>query len=92
MTNYRIYRADTVNSGSTLVNINSATTSLVPTGSTGQKLDRVWGVIKDHSWALGGIDLQGGGGLTGSHMIAGEIYPCYPIGISVVTGSFSLLS
>lgn len=85
----RIYRLDNVNSGSILGGINS---NNAPTGSTGKKLDKVWGVIKDHSWTLGGIDLEGGGGLTGSHMIAGEIYPCYPTAISVVTGSFSLLS
>jgi len=92
MTNYRIYRVDSVTSGSTLNNINSGTPSLVPTGSTGQKLDRVWGVIKDHDWALGGITMAGGGGLSGSHMTAGTIYPCYPVSITVSTGSFSLLS
>jgi len=92
MTNYRIFRLDTVNSGSTLRGINSVDPSVIPTGSTGQRLDKVWGVIKDHSTALGGITLAGGGALSGSHMNAGEIYPCYPVAITVTSGSFSLLS
>lgn len=92
MTNYRIFRLDTVNSGSVVRGINSVDASVVPTGSTGQKLDKVWGVIKDHSTSLGGITLAGGGALSGSHMTAGEIYPCYPTSIIVTSGSFSLLS
>jgi hypothetical protein len=92
MTNYRIFRLDTVNSGSVLRGINSVDASVVPTGSTGQKLDKVWGVIKDHSTALGAFTLAGGGAMSGSHMIAGEIYPCYPTSIQVSSGSFSLLS
>jgi hypothetical protein len=92
MVNYRIFRIDTVNSGSSVGNINALTATSVPTGSTGQKLDRVWGVIKDHSTALGGVTLAGGGALSGSHMIAGQIYPCHPTAIIVTSGSFSLLS
>jgi hypothetical protein len=52
----------------------------------------VWGVIKDNSTALGGITLAGGGILSGSNMIAGQIYPCYLNAINVTSGSFSLLS
>ena len=92
MVNYRIFRIDTVNSGSSIGNINALTATSVPTGSTGQKLDKVWGVIKDHSTALGGITLAGGGALSGSHMIVGQIYPCHPASIIVTSGSFSLLS
>ena len=92
MVNYRIFRIDTVNSGSSIGNINALTATSVPTGSTGQKLDKVWGVIKDHSTALGGITLAGGGTLAASHMIAGQIYPCHPSAILVSSGSFSLLS
>lgn len=92
MTNYRIFRIDTVNSGSSVGNINSLTPGISPTGSTGQRLDKVWGVMKDHSAGLASITLAGGGALNGSHMIAGEIYPCYPTSITVSSGSFSLLS
>lgn len=92
MVNYRIFRIDNVNSGSTVRNINSVDTSVVPTGSTGQKLDTVWGVMKDHSTSTATITLAGGGSLLGGHMIAGEIYPCYPTGITVTSGSFQLLS
>lgn len=92
MTNYRIFRIDTVSSGSVISNINSVTAAIVPTGSTGQKLDKVWGVIKDDVTALGAFTLAGGGAMSGSHMIAGQIYPCYPTSIQVSSGSFSLLS
>jgi len=92
MTNYRIFRLDTVNSGSVLRGINSVDASVVPTGSTGQKLDKVWGVMKDHPTSTATITLAGGGYLLGSHMIGGEIYPCYPTAITVSSGSFSLLS
>lgn len=93
MTNYRIFRIDTVNSGSTAINgINSVDASVVPTGSTGQKLDRVWGIMKDHATSTATITLAGGGTLAGSHMIAGEVYPCYPAAILVSSGSFMLLS
>ena len=93
MVNYRIFRIDTVNSGSTAITgINSLTAASVPTGSTGQKLDKVWGVMKDHATSTATITLAGGGTLAGSHMIAGEIYPCYPSAILVSSGSFMLLS
>ena len=92
MVNYRIFRIDTVNSGSTVRNINSVDDSVIPNGSTGQPLDKVWGVMKDHSTSTATITLAGGGTLLGGHMIAGEIYPCYPIAINVTSGSFALLS
>jgi hypothetical protein len=92
MVNYRIFRIDNVNSGSTVGNINSVDASVVPTGSTGQKLDKVWGVMKDHSTSTATIRMAGGGSLLGGHMIAGEIYPCHPISITVTSGSFQLLS
>jgi hypothetical protein len=92
MVNYRIFRIDTVRSGSVIGNINALTATSVPTGSTGQKLDKVWGVIKDDATALGAFTLAGGGAMSGSHMIAGQIYPCYPTSIQVSSGSFSLLS
>ena len=92
MVNYRIFRLDNADSGSTYRNINSLTAAAVPTGSTGQKLDKVWGVIKDHPAATARIDLAGGGYMNGNHMTEGIIYPCYPIAITVTSGSFSLLS
>ena len=93
MTNYRIFRLDSVSSGSTtLKGINSVDESVIPTGSTGLPLDKVWGVIKDHSTSTATITLAGGGTLAASHMIAGQIYPCHPSAILVSSGSFSLLS
>jgi hypothetical protein len=48
--------------------------------------------MKDHTTTLGGIVMEGGGTLIGSHMIAGQVYPCYPRQISCSTGSFSIFS
>jgi hypothetical protein len=76
MTNYRIYSLQTFTS--------SSVTSSVS--------ERAWGVTKDHDGTLGGIVMEGGGTLVGSHMITGQIYPCYPTLISCSTGSFTILS
>ena len=93
MTNYRIFRLDSVSSGSaTIKGINSVDESVIPTGSTGLPLDKVWGVIKDHDYGTATITLAGGGSLSGTHMVTGYVYPCHPIAIKVSSGSFSLLS
>ncbi len=76
MTNYRIYKIETYPSSSVTSSVSS----------------KAWGVKKDHDGTLGGIVMEGGGTLAGSHMITGQIYPCYPIRISCSTGSFSILS
>jgi hypothetical protein len=76
MSNYRIYSLQTFAS--------SSVTSSVPA--------RAWGVMKDHNGTLGGIVMEGGGTLVGSHMITGQVYPCYPIRVSCSTGSFTILS
>jgi hypothetical protein len=76
MTNYRIYKIETFASSSV----------------TGSVASTAWGVMKDHDGTLGGIVMEGGGTLVGSHMITGQIYPCYPRQISCVTGSFSIFS
>ena len=78
MVNYRAFKVDVV-SGSVGLGPKSA-------------YDRAWGVMKDHSTSTATITLAGGGTLAGSHMIAGEIYPCYPAAILVSSGSFMLLS
>jgi hypothetical protein len=76
MTNYRIYKIETYLSSSVTSSVSS----------------KAWGVKKDHDGTLGGIVMEGGGTLAGSHMITGQIYPCYPTRISCSTGSFSVLS
>ena len=76
MTNYRIYSIQTYTSASVTSSVSS----------------KAWGVKKDHDGTLGGIVMAGGGTLPGSHMITGQIYPCYPTLISCSTGSFSILS
>jgi hypothetical protein len=76
MTNYRIYKIETFASSSV----------------TGSVASTAWGVMKDHNGTLGGIVMEGGGTLIGSHMITGQVYPCYPRQISCSTGSFSIFS
>jgi hypothetical protein len=76
MSNYRIYKVETFTSSSV----------------TGSVSGKAWGVMKDHTATLGGIVMEGGGTLIGSHMIAGQVYPCYPRQISCSTGSFSIFS
>ena len=76
MANYRIYSLQTFASSSVTSSVSA----------------RAWGVMKDHNGTLGGIVMEGGGTLVGSHMITGQIYPCYPKLISCSTGSFSIFS
>jgi hypothetical protein len=91
MTNYRISQYDVISSGSATYTINNVVGTPI-TGSSGNTLDRVWGVMKEHDNSTATITLSGGGSLAGSHMITGQIYPCYPISIKVSSGSFGLLS
>jgi hypothetical protein len=90
MTNYRINRIDLIQSSSITHSINNGDTS--STGSVGTPIRSAWGVMKDHPTTLGGIFLKGGGCISASHMIQGQIYPCYPDAITVVSGSISVLS
>lgn len=76
MTNYRIYSIQTF--------LSASVTSSVS--------EKAWGVKKDHDGTLGGIVMRGGGTLPASHMITGQIYPCYPISVSCSSGSISVLS
>ena len=67
----------------------------VPTpaiGSSGNTLDRVWGIMKETDIANGNVMLTGGGSFNTSAMIKGQIYPCYLKSIQVSSGSFGLLS
>lgn len=76
MTNYRIYSIQTYTSASVTSSVS----------------DKAWGVMKDHNGTQGGIVMKGGGTLPASHMIIGQIYPCYPTLVSCSTGSISILS
>jgi hypothetical protein len=76
MTNYRIFKIETYASSSV----------------TSSVAENAWGVMADHDGTLGGVVLRGGGTLVASHMIPGQIYPCYPIRVSCSTGSISILS
>ena len=91
MTNYRISQLDSFSSGSAVYLVNQPSGTPI-TGSSGNTLNRVWGVMKEHDNSTATITLAGGGSLSGTHMITGQIYPCYPVSIKVSSGSFALLS
>jgi hypothetical protein len=91
MTNYRISQLDTIASGSLVYMINPLGGTPM-TGSTGNTLDRVWGIMKETDIAVGNIVLVGGGTFNTTAMIKGQIYPCYLKSVQVSSGSFSLLS
>lgn len=76
MVNYRIYKIDTYASSSVTSSVSG----------------KAWGVMKDHDITYGSIQMEGGGSLLGTHMIQGQIYPCYPRQISCSSGSFSVFS
>jgi hypothetical protein len=88
-TNYRINRADVFVSGSTTYTLNSGANS--STGSTGIQITSAWGIMAQ-SGSTGAITLQGGGLLSGSTLIPGEVYPCYPTSIRVSAGTITVLS
>ena len=112
MTNNRIFRIDTITSGSSILAMNNhgsngiaigydATGSIKrvgpieynATGSTGKALSSVWGVLLPVGVTTSGsVYLEGGGSLLLQTLIAGQIYPLYPVGIQVSAGSVSVLS
>ncbi len=112
MTNYRIFKVDTITSGSSILRMNNngsngvavgydITGSVVytgpteynSTGSTGQPLSSVWGIMLPVGISTtGSLYLEGGGALSLQTLIPGQIYPCYPVGIQLSAGTASLLS
>lgn len=91
MTNFRISQIDSIASGSLVYLVNPLGGAPM-TGSTGNTLDRVWGVMKETDTANGNLMLVGGGSFNTSAMIKGEVYPCHLKSIQVSSGSFALLS
>jgi hypothetical protein len=62
------------------------------TGSTGQTLDRVWGIMKGETNCSGSLTLEGGGNLSLSSLDNHQIFPCYPKLLTVSAGTVILLS
>ena len=62
------------------------------TGSTGQPLDKVWGVMKGEYNVSGSLTLQGGGTLNLASLDNHQIFPCYPQSMTISAGSLYLLS
>jgi len=76
-------------SGSTTYILDDRNSSL--TGSSGAKLNKVWGV-KVASGTAGNIAVANGGSLDLSTLITNEVYYIYPKSITVSAGTASLLS
>jgi hypothetical protein len=89
MSIFKIRRADVFTSGSTTWLLNQDTSST--TGSVGGYLTNAWGIMAQ-SGSTGAITLQGGGLLSGSTLIPGQIYECYPTSIRVSAGTITVLS
>ena len=62
------------------------------TGSTGQPLDKVWGIMKGELNCSGSLTLQGGGNLNLASLDNHQIFPCYPHSLTVSAGTVILLS
>ena len=106
-TNYRAYKIDLISSGSTTIVMNQNGTTIVgysgstmvttpppqnSTGSTGQPLDRVWGIMKGEGNVSGSLTLEGGGNINLASLDNHQIFPCYPKSMIVSAGSIYLLS
>jgi hypothetical protein len=87
-------------SGGSAVGYNAATGRLVnpgpvqlnSTGSTGQYLDSVWGIMKGEFGVSGSLTLEGGGTLNLGSLDNHQIFPCYPKSLVVSSGSILVLS
>jgi hypothetical protein len=106
-TNFRAYKIDLISSGSATIVMNQngesitgysgsvMVTTIAPqnsTGSTGQTLDRVWGIMKGEGNVSGSLTLEGGGNLNLASLDNHQIFPCYPKLLVVSAGSIYLLS
>ena len=77
MSQYRAYKVSIV-SGSTGLGI-------------GTNYPNVWGVMKGQTNASGSLDLQGGGSVDLKDIDNHQIFPCYPAGIRVSSGTIMIL-
>ena len=76
-TNYRAYKVNVITS-SVALGKNSAYPS-------------AWGIMKGESFPTGSINLEGGGSVSFTSLDNHQIFPCYPLSITIVTGSILLL-
>ena len=106
-TNYRAYRIDFISSGSATIVMNQSGTPIIgysgstvvttlppqnSTGSTGEPLDNVWGIMKGEANCSGSLTLEGGGSLSLASLDNHQIFPCYPKLLTVSAGTVILLS
>jgi hypothetical protein len=106
-TNFRAYRIDLISSGSTTIVMNQTGEAIIgysgstmvttappqnSTGSTGQTLDRVWGIMKGEANCSGSLTLEGGGVINLASLDNHQIFPCYPKSLVVSAGSLYILS
>jgi hypothetical protein len=106
-TNFRAFKIDVISSGSTTIVMNQTGTTMVgysgsttvttpplqnSTGSTGQPLDKVWGIMKGEFNVSGSLTLEGGGVINLASLDNHQIFPCYPKSLIVSAGSLYILS
>lgn len=88
---YRISQLDLFTSSSVVTELNDRITP--NTGSSGGKLERVWGVMTVYNQVTSGsLLLQDGGTLKLEHLTPGQVYGVYPKSIQVSAGTASILS
>ena len=88
---YRIAQIDTFTSASTITRLGDRVNPI--TGSSGNTLSRVWGVMTAYAQTTSGsLTLVNGGTLKLEHLIPGQEYGVYPISIQVSAGTALILS
>jgi len=88
---YRISQIDSFTSASATISLNDRNYPI--TGSSGNNLSRVWGVMVPYGSATSGsLKLIDGGTLKLEQLIPGETYPVYPVSIQVSLGTAYILS
>lgn len=88
---YRIAQIDTFTSASTITTLCDRANPV--TGSSGNTLSRVWGVMTAYGQITSGsLTLLDGGTLKLEHLIPGQEYGVYPTSIRVSAGTALILS
>ncbi len=57
----------------------------------GTSFPNVWGIMKGQNNPSGSVTLHGGGSLDFKDIEQHQIFPCYPVSVSVVSGNIIVL-
>ncbi len=77
MAEYRAYKVSTV----------SGSVALGP----GSNYPKCWGIMRGEGNPSGSLSLQGGGILSLASIDNHQIFPCYPAGLTIVSGAVIIL-